>query len=292
MIKFYHKLSQIFSFLFCLLPWKVNSYLGYLLAILWVDVFRIRKEIVYSNIELAFPGTSNLVKKNWMRQSLFVLCRSFFDVIRIPGLNPLWIQKNINFLGTEHLEPFKNTGVIFLSLHMASGDLAGAAFSQNIKPLSLITKRFKNKFIDEFWFSLRTKSKTEFIDAHSNNNAFEILKALKRHRGVVFVIDQFMGKPYGVKSLFFGKTTGTAYGLALFAHKTKAPVLPLSTFWSEDGKLNVEVGPVVDFSDLITDNKESSYTAITNRCNQVVEDIIRKNPAQWMWVHRRWKEFE
>lgn len=266
--------------------------LGTMLAFLWVDVFHIRQKVVFDNIDLAFPNTSDQQKIKWMRESLFVLCRSFFDVIRIPYLTERLISRHINFVGTENLKNYENTGVIFLSLHMASGDLAGAAFSQKIKPLSLITKRIKNKFFDEFWFSMRTQSKTEFIDAHGKNNAFEILKALKRNRGVVFVIDQFMGRPFGVESLFFGHKTGTAYGLALFAQKTKVPVLPLSTFWSLDGKLNVEVGSAIDFTDIITDDKDVIHALVMNRCNQVVESIIRKNPGQWMWVHRRWKDFE
>lgn len=292
MIKFYRKISEGISFLFCLTPWWVNILLGHLFAFLWVDIFKIRKHIVYQNIELAFPRTSEHQKKKWMRQSLFVLCRSFFDVLRIPYLTDLWITKNINFLGLENLKPFENQGVLFMSLHMASGDLASAAFSQKIKPLSLITKRFSNRFADEFWFSLRTKSKTEFIDAHGKNNAFDILKALKKNRGVVFVVDQFMGKPFGVPSIFFGHPTGSAYGLALFAQKTKAPVLPLSTWWGEDGHLNMQIGSAIDFSDIITDDKDKNNVVMTNRCNQVIESIIRKNPGQWMWVHRRWKAFE
>ncbi len=292
MKKYYRKFGEIFSFIFCLMPWWLNTLLGKTLAFLWVDILSLRKKVVYDNIDLAFPGTAEKIKKQWMRQSLYVLCRSFFDVIRIPHLKTSWIEKNINFLGIENLKPYENSGVLFMSLHMASGDLAGAVFSEKIKPLSLISKRFTNEFIDEFWFSVRTKSKTEFIDAHGKSNAFEILKALKKNRGVVFVVDQFMGKPFGVESKFFGHTTGTAYGLALFAQKTKAPVLPLSTFWGADGRLNVTVGPVIDFSDIITDDKDSNNVLMTNRMNDVVADIIRKNPAQWMWVHRRWKVFE
>ncbi len=292
MKKYYRKFGEVFAFLFCLTPWWINSFLGRALAFVWVDIFSLRKKVVYGNIDLAFPNTTDEIKKKWMRQSLYVLCRSFFDVIRIPYLKNIWIEKNVHFLGLENLKPFENSGVLLMSLHMASGDLAGAAFSEKIKPLSLISKRFTNAFVDEFWFSLRTKSKTEFIDAHGKSNAFEILKALKRNRGVVFVIDQFMGKPFGVESQFFGHTTGTAYGLALFAQKTKAPVLPLSTFWGADGRLNVVVGPVIDFSDIITDDKDNNNILMTNRMNDVVAEIIRKNPAQWMWVHRRWKVFE
>jgi KDO2-lipid IV(A) lauroyltransferase len=292
MIKFYYKLSLLLSAAYCLTPWWLNTFLGRMLAFVWVDIFQIRKDVVYSNIDLAFPNTPVDIKKKWMQQSLYVLCRSFFDVIRIPGLKTAWIRQNVNFIGLENLKPYSDVGVIFLSLHMASGDLAGALFSQEVRPLSLITKRIKNKFFDTFWFALRTQSKTEFIDAHGKNNAFEILKALKNKRGVVFVVDQFMGKPYGIETDFFGHKTGTAYGLALFAQKTKAPVLPLSTFWGVDGKLNIQVGPVLDFNLGVTDDKAAQNLSMTNQVNRVVEQIIRQHPDQWMWVHKRWKVFE
>ncbi len=283
--------GQTMAFLLSLLPDSASCIWGRFLAFLWVDVFSIRKDVVYSNIEIAFPGTDEPTKKRWMRQSLEVLCRSFFDVLKIPSINLKWIDENVIFHGLENIEN-PQTGILFMSLHMASGDLAAAAFSEKVKPLSLISKRFKSPFLDELWFSVRTKSKTEFIDAHGKSNAFDILKALKKNRGLVFVVDQFMGKPFGVETQFFGRTTGSAYGLALFAQKTKTPVHPLWTYWDENNKLNICVEPRIDFTSKLTDDLDRNNVVLTNIFNQHIENIIRKKPEQWMWVHRRWKVFE
>ena len=283
--------GQMMAWTLSVLPDSATQVLGRFLAFLWVDVFSIRKDVVYSNIDIAFPGTPVETKKIWMRKRLEVLCRSFFDVLKIPSVHPQWIEKNVIFHGLENIEN-PQAGILFMSLHMASGDLAAAAFSEKIKPLSLISKRFKNPFLDELWFSVRTKSKTEFIDAHGKSNAFDILKALRKNRGLVFVVDQFMGKPFGVETQFFGQTTGSAYGLALFAQKTKAPVHPLWTFWDEKNKLNICIEPRIDFISKLTDDLERNNVVLTNIFNQQIENIIRKKPEQWMWVHRRWKVFE
>lgn len=296
MRKFARYFSLTFAWLYNLLPWKMNVYLGRFLAFIWVDVLGLRKKVVYDNIDLAFPGQSEETKKKWMRRSLWALCQSVFDVVRIPYVTDKWIDKYVVIHGVDNI-PKDHKGILFLCLHIGSGDLAGSIVSRRIIPLSLISKRFKSAFADEFWFSLRTQSATEFIDAHAQNNAFDILKALKRKRGVVFVIDQFMGKPYGVESLFFGHKTGTAYGMALFAKKTKAPVMPLYPIWhDETGKMHIYIDPPIDLSDLISEDKEDdaelSNQRIVNRLNQVLENIIRKKPEQWMWVHRRWKVFE
>lgn len=282
--------SAIYAFIINLLPWSVNRVIGQFLAWLWVDILGIRKEVVFANIDIAFPNTPEQTKMQWMKKSIFVLARNLVDVARIPYLSSKWIEKNVIFHGLENVP--RDRGFFFMSLHLGSGDLAAAIISEKVTPLSLITKRFKNEFVDELWFSLRTKSKTEFIDAHAKQNSFEILKALRLKRAVVFVLDQFMGKPYGIATEFFGKKTGTAYGLALFAQKTKAPVLPLYTYWDDNNKLHITVGEEVPVADVPNEDKDEALRIITNRFNATLEKIIRQHPNQWMWVHRRWKEIE
>ena len=100
-----------------------------------------------------------------------------------------------------------------------------------------------------------------------------------------------MGKPYGVASTFFGRRTGTAYGLALFALKTKSPVLPIYTYEGRDKKLHIVIEPAVDTSAYVTEDKEESQAKLTQAFNDKLEEIVRKHPEQWMWVHRRWKDF-
>lgn len=288
------KSAKVFSYfvgwVWGFLPLSANKLFGHFLAFLWFDFFRIRRKVILNNITMAFPNFSEAEKIAIGRQSMQMLCRSFFDVMSIPSLDDQWVQKNVVFEGREILERYKDTskGVLFLTLHMGSGDFAAAAISRTLIPMSLISKRFRNSFLDEFWFSLRGRSKTEFIDAHAQRNAFDILSALKKKRGVTFVLDQFMGKPYGVETEFFGHKTGTAYGLAVFAKKTELPVIPTYTYWGENGQLQIKFcEPIAMSSDLSETNEQ-----MTNRFNQALEKIIRLHPGQWMWVHKRWKTFE
>jgi Kdo2-lipid IVA lauroyltransferase/acyltransferase len=282
--------SYIFGFLFNLLPWSANRLFAKLLAFLWLDIFNIRREVIFNNLQIAFPEMNTQEKEKIAKASLLSMCRSFFDVIRVPYLNDAWIDKNVIFEGSEFLEQMRNEpgGFFILTLHLGSGDLAAAIISQKIRPVTLISKRFTNTFLDAFWFGLRERSKTNFIDAHARNNAFDILSSLKQNRGVVFVLDQFMGRPYGVESEFFGVKTGTAYGLALFAKKTKKPVYPIYTYWGLDNKLHIGAQPAIDLSHELGENNQ----VITNKFNKVLENIINQHPEHWMWVHKRWKTFE
>ncbi|MGZ3691777.1 MAG: lysophospholipid acyltransferase family protein [Pseudobdellovibrio sp.] len=290
MQKLGHFFSLITAVVFRFLPWRVNYFFAKILAFIWIDVFQIRKNVILDNIKTAFPDIGPERQNEIAKNSMVALSRSFFDVMKIPSLTDKWIDQNVIFEGEENIKKIQseNSGMFFLCLHIGSGDLAGAIASRRIKPITLISKRFTNRFLDSFWFGLRERSQTLFIDAHAKNNAFEILSALKDKRGVVFVLDQFMGKPYGVESKFFGVTTGTAYGLALFAKKTNKPVYPLYTYWDEDHKLHICVEPAIDLSRELSETNE----VITNKFNQVLERIIRLHPDHWMWVHKRWKTFE
>ncbi len=264
------------------------------MAFLWIDVFQIRKKVIIKNLSLALPEKTSAQKVKISRQCMQNICRSFFDVIKIPTLTDQWIKKNVIFEGLEnfHKANEEKKGILFLSLHLGSGDLAAAIISRDILLCHIITKRFKNLFLDSFWFALRGASKTQFINAHSKKNAFDILTALKKNQAVVFVLDQFMGKPYGIESDFFAVKTGTAYGLALFAKKTQSPVVCIYTYWSPNDKLHICFRERIDLSSFSSDNDETYKRNATNRFNLELEAIIRKHPEHWMWIHRRWKKFE
>ncbi len=282
--------SYTVAFIFRLCPKIIKNRAIEVLAFIWVDIFKIRKFTVYSNIDKALPGITDQQKISIYKKSIKSLSRSFFEVLEIPYLTDEWINRNVIFHGLENIDTRKAT--LFLTLHMGSGDLGAAVISHKLMPISLISKRFHNLFMDEFWFSLRGRSKIEFINAHGNQNAFEILKALKKNHGVIFVLDQFMGKPYGVETYFFSHKTGTAYGLALFAAKTEKPVIPLYTYWGDDQKMHIVFKPAIDLSEFQNDNSEGKYQQMTQKFNSTIEDIIRSQPEQWMWVHKRWKDFE
>ena len=295
------KLAKVFSifvaWIWSFLPYRFNLFFGKILAFLWIDLFQIRKKVIFDNLTLAFPNLSQHQKKKLARQSMQNLCRSFFDVIKIPSLSDSWIEKNVIFKGLENLQNLRTEksdkkGVFFISLHLGSGDLSSAIISRKVMPVYLITKRFKNVFLDQFWFALRGASTVRFIDAHSKRNAFEILAGLKLGSGIIFVLDQFMGKPYGIETTFFGRKTGSAYGLSLFVKKTKAPVIPIYTFWGKDEKLHINFSERIDLSPYDNDDEENFKRNVTNRFNLELEKIIRQHPEHWMWVHRRWKEFE
>lgn len=266
--------------------------MGRFLAFLWWDVFRFRRFTLYRNVSIVFPEKTKQEKISLIKKSLCWMGYNFVEVLQIPSFDLDRMEKEARFEGLENYQKAKaqGKGVLLLSLHIGNGDAAVAYMSLFGMDINLITKRFKNKTFNDVWFGLRGKSGTKFIEAHGRETAFQILKSLKNQGSVVFVLDQFMGKPFGIESQFFGKTTGTAYGLALFAAKTRAPVITASTYRDEDFKTVISFGPEIEFEE--NSNNDLQTRQMTEKYNKALEKIILNHPEQWMWVHRRWKKFE
>jgi KDO2-lipid IV(A) lauroyltransferase len=290
LVSFFVKIGIFFS---GLLPRKVLRLSGSWIGFLWFDVFGFRKKIVLDNLQTAFPEWTDAQRKAVGRESVYQLGYNFGEFFFIPSMSAKWVQENVIFEGWENVEKARaaGKGMFFLTLHLGNGDLAANAISLKGQEICIITKRFKTQWFNDLWFAIRGAQGVKYIDAHGPTNAFDILKALKRNAALVFVLDQYMGKPFGVATTFFGKRTGTAYGLALFAQKAKSPVLPIYTYEGEDGKVHVVVEPAIDLSPYVSEDKDQTVAKLTQAFTDKLEAIIRKHPEQWMWVHRRWKDF-
>ena len=85
---------------------------------------------------------------------------------------------------------------------------------------------------------------------------------------------------------FFARSAATAKGIAVFALRTGAPVVP--AFIVREGKYHkIFIGdPIYAHSSENADNDIQRYTA---QFSKVIESYIRQYPDQWFWLHNRWK---
>lgn len=283
------KALKLFSYILYLLPDRVRYLGGDFFGILWFDILRIRRNIIFENLEKAFPGISIREKKKIGRRSCKRMGWAFMDYFVMPFVS----EKNFHrFFVTEGLEILdneleKNHGALLLSLHLGSYDFIGVAFGVLQYPLNIISKEFNYQWLNDIWFGLRKSKGVRFIS--DRKSTFEIFRALKNNEMVTFVLDQYMGTPLGVKTQFFGHPTGTAKSLAMFAEKSKASVLPVYSYRREDGRVALVVENSIGFEKL--ENREKTVLHMTQKYNDYLEEIVRKYPEDWLWVHRRWKRF-
>lgn len=269
--------------------WTVQRRIGSILGVIWFDILRIRRSVILQNLQIAFPEMSLKERVQLGRQSMIQFCIGIVEYSNLPFLKEGSAQ-DFQFEGSEYLNQAlkKGKGVLLLSLHIGNGDIGSAALALKGWPIHLVSKIFKTQWLNEAWFGMREKVGVKFIPPR--NSSYGVLKALKKNEVVIFVMDQFTGPPIGIKTTFFGKETGTGVGLAVMAQRSGAPVIPAYTLRGKDGKIKVIIEPEIPFVEL--ENKDETLLAMTQAYNNFIERVVRKNPDQWMWLHKRWKRFK
>ncbi len=297
-VQFVTKFVQGISHLFWILPYQIRHFLGFVLGFLWWSVFKFRRFTIYKNLKIVFPAHSHSQITFLAKKSLKWMGVHAIEFFLVPGLSKGRIQKYTKIIGQEHFDLARQQGkgVLLLSLHLGNADLALNILAKQGYPIWLITKVFKNPLVNKIWFNLRSNTGLKYISAHGKSTAYDIFKALSKNEAVIFVLDQFMGPPYGIETQFFNKKTGTAYGLSSFALKTKAPIVPVYTYQTESGVTIVQFVPEIKAPSELDGPNELSLVEkqiiLTQSYNQALEQIIINHPEHWMWVHRRWKKWQ
>lgn len=272
-----------------LLPGGFRRVLGDGIGLLWFDVLRIRRQVAIENVGIAFPEMSLKERTALARASLRHMGRTIVEYALLPFFDRNDTERFFDIEGLEHVEKALKggKGVILMTLHLGNGDFAIAMLSRLGLPIHLISKEFKARWLNEMWFGMRQRHGTRFISPEKSS--FDILRALRKNELVVFVLDQFMGPPIGVRTRFFGRETGTAMGCALMAERTGAPVVPSYTYRRADGRhVAVFSAPIPNLDHGLS---EKNIAVMTQSYTDKIEAVVRQHPEQWMWIHRRWKEF-
>ena len=269
-------------------PRSVKTGIAWSLCVVWFDLLRIRRGTAVANVKKAFPGLESKKAIRLARKSLFHMCLTVVDFCSFPFLKDRDLDAMFEWEGVEHLETAleQKKGVFALSLHLGNGDLGAVGLAQRDFRVHIISKIFKTQWLNDMWFGARKSLGVQFIAPRKSS--YEILKALKKNEVVIFVLDQYTGPPNGIKTQFFGHDTGTASGLALFALRSGAPVLPVYTYRKDVHRHVICIERPVPL--VSGENKEESVLRSTQAFNDVVERIVKEHPEQWMWIHRRWKQ--
>ncbi len=280
---------KIISFITKSVPRSLRMMFGKFLGLIWFYVIRIRRDVVFQNIKTAFPLKSEpeiyqVARENYMNYGC-----GFIEFLLLPSMDEKLFN---NFVAVEGFDIYQtafkeNKGVLLLSLHLGNWEFMSATCEMLKIPLSVLTKKFKSKLLNDVWVNLRMARGVKLLS--DEKSTFQILKAIRKGEVVGFILDQFMGPPVGSKTVFFGHETGTSAALALFADRTRAPVIPVYNVRQPDGKLKIVFEKAVEFMEQGSTAKNISF--MTQVYTSRIQEIVEKNPEQWLWLHRRWKPF-
>ena len=240
------------------------------------------------NLRLAFPGWDEAQRRATIRGMVQNLGWMAAEFARLPRYTKENIEQVVILEGHENfLEgQRRGKGVLYLTGHIGAWELSSFAHALYGFPLQYMARPLDNPRVDGLVNRYRCLSGNRPV--FKNESARVLLKILRDAGTVGILADQNTMPEEGVFVDFFGTPACTTTGLARVALHTDAAVVPGYAFWDPQiAKYRLRFEPVVDLSR--SGDTERDVFVNTQKFTKVIEEIIRKHPDQWVWLHARWK---
>ena len=267
------------------MPYDLLLFLGRILGNLYYLLIKKERERAVSQMMPALKVSEEEARK-LVRESFVNLARNVLDILYMPNLN----EENLHeYIEIDHLERMQEAiaeghGVVVLTGHVGTWEWLSAAFTLNGLPVTAIAKPQPNQQYTDLLNDLRATIHVE-IFSRGTSELLAAGRALKKGKILGFLADQDAG-PGGAFIEFLGKTASTPMGPAVFSNKFHSPVLPAFILRRPDGRHRVVIGEVLRYED--TGDTDRDLYEFTRKMTQILEQVIRENPTQWIWFQKRW----
>ena len=262
-------LSRIFfSFIFKLIGPQIRS-----------------KKIIYENLSkfsktLSKSNKKKIINNMWSNYGMTFVEYVFLNKFRKEN-------SHIDIQGEEILKDISknNKPVIFVSGHFANFELMSMEITKRNINLATIYRPLNNFFLNPFMEYLRRKYICKNQIKKGRQGVREAMNYINRKYSIALMIDQRVSE--GKRLPFFKRDAFTTTIPAQIALKYKCDIVPIYIMRKKNNDFEMEVCSPISTANL--DNSEKNKIDISLKLNGIIEEMILKNPGQWIWTHNRWK---
>ena len=241
------------------------------------------KKVIEKNISFAFSNNSKEFKKNIIDKMWKSYGKILAEYAFIKYFREQEPEKFLEIKGQEILEEikFSKEPVIFVSGHFDNFELMAMHIEKSGVDLAAIYRPLNNNFLNPVMENIRKKYICRKQIKKGISGTKEILKHFKSGTSIALMIDQRVTE--GIKSLFFKNYAFTTTIPAQFIKKFNCRIVPIYIERKKNENFMLEIMKPINF-----DNNKTTEN-ITLKLNQLLENMIVRNPHQWIWSHNRWK---
>jgi Kdo2-lipid IVA lauroyltransferase/acyltransferase len=279
----------IFFFFFVFLTGSLPFLVLYLFSdFIFFMLFRVtgyRKKVVAANLEKAFPEVPASERQKIMKKFYHHLADIMVEGIKAFTMSRKQILKRHKISNPEILEPFYQSGrsIIGCPAHYGNWEWGSLSASLQVKHHAIaFYKPLSNKRMDRVMRKNRSRFGTELASIYETSDTFQ--KNMDKPTLFLMVSDQSPSnhsKAYWVN--FLGLDTGFLHGMEKHAKTHNFPVIYVDIIRIRRGYYSLELTVLSD------DPASLPEGELTKRYAAKLESVIRKEPAHWLWSHRRWK---
>ncbi len=266
-----------------LLPLKWQMKLGSGIGLLAMKLAGSRVNTAKRNLELCFPQMSEAERETLLRRNFQETGKAIFDTINAWWWSNDKVQKHMQIKGQEHVEQTlaDGQGVILFAVHCLPLEMGARIFGQ-FQPGVGVYRPHNNPVMEYLQVKGRLRSNKALVP---KRDLRQMVRCLRNPDVIWYTADQDFGRSSAIFIPFFAvPDAATITGGTTLAKLGKAKVLPFFVERNaDDTGYNIEIQAPLD--NFPGENEVED----AKRGNGIVEQLISRNPAQYMWLHRRFK---
>lgn len=275
------RLVELFSLI---VPYHLGVRVGGALGCMAFYVLRRERNRAIEHLNMVFGDKGPQWVRRTARQSFMHLGKSLLEVMLI---NPERIKRVVELHGEDNLREAmqQGKGAVYVTGHIGNWEMM-AHYVSATYPVSVVAAPLEPEQVNDMIVRLRSRMGVRTILRGRPGASKELIRIFKENRILGILIDQ----DTDVESVFvdfMGRPAWTPTAAAAMAIKFGAPVLFGYIQRGADDRHTIIIeGPLAV---TVTGNLQDDIRNTTAMLTSKIEAVIRNNPEQWVWMHRRWR---
>jgi KDO2-lipid IV(A) lauroyltransferase len=278
--------------LLALLPLRAAVALGGLCGRAGWHLMRETRALMLAHLALAFPEKPEAERRALARACFLHLGHMAGEVVAIRSYDAR-LAEHVGFEegGEERLREIlgRGRGMVFVTGHVGSWELMARRVARAGIPNAVIAKAGPDRQLNALAERFRAEGGVTTLWREDPGTGRAIIRTFKEGKALGILIDQDT-KVQGLFAPFFGRLAHTPRAAADLALRFGAPVVVATTRRRGPDPCG---GHLIDIKEVpcqpAAADREAEAVRLTAACNALLEAAIRRNPSEWVWMHRRWK---
>ena len=265
-----------------ILPYRLQLFTGKTIGEIFYQLARYRREITQANIRLCFPELSPKEQEKLVRNHFHASGMSISETAITWWGKEKTLRKLVRFKNLEVIDKTlkQGKGIILLGAHYTTLEISGRLFTLEHKFAGSYQK-FKNPLFNHITQNAREQIFERLFHRHEIRQTF---RYIKQNNLVWIASDQDANVENSIFAPFFGHLASTQTVPSRIAKVTGAPIIPYIS-----RRLDNAQGYELEFYPPLENFPGDSLEEDATRINKILEELIRKAPEQYLWMHRRFK---
>lgn len=276
-----------FPHLFLIMPERVSKSIARHLGSWAFWLLRLQRERTLANLRLAYEGEKGEEELRQIARGVFIhLALSMVEFCRISTYGPENIDHYVKAEGFNHIDHVlaQGRGGIYIGGHIGNWELHGIYFAIKGYKVNAIAREVYIDALNKKLVKIRESMGMSIL--YRDRDQREMLRCLRRNEFLGVLLDQEVRRIQGIFVDFFGRQCYTPVGPVVLALHADCPIV-MGRIARKGGHHILKVDPPIYIER--NGSKEEIIRRYTALVTQRLEEYIREEPSQWVWMHRRWR---